>query len=275
MNMNMNLKTRSSSNARRGGFTLIELLVVIAIIAILAALLLPALSRAKLKGQSIACVSNLRQLTIAWSMYADDYRGMLVPNWIFDSRAWIDGATGWVRNPPGTTNPVPIKTGLLFPYNPSLGVYQCPAAVKGPSSAPNPRTVRNYSLQGRMGGANDSDSVKYGVISTEFVLGSAYPQYNRMAQIQLPDPSEAMAFVDESIETIDDGYFSVDTSAGAWMNSPTVRHGQSGVLAFADGHSERWRWRVLNVEQRLDVPAVSPNTTVDLLRLQRAVFRPR
>jgi prepilin-type processing-associated H-X9-DG protein len=108
------------------------------------------------------------------------------------------------------------------------------------------------------------------------VLGSAYPQYKKMTEILLPPPSEAMTFVDESIETVDDGYFAVNYNdqKTQWQNSPTVRHGQSGVLAFADGHSERWRWRVLNVEQDIWAPyAGPPNTLADLQRIQRAVLR--
>jgi prepilin-type N-terminal cleavage/methylation domain-containing protein/prepilin-type processing-associated H-X9-DG protein len=266
---------RAASRCCRG-FTLIELLVVIAIIAILAALLLPALAKAKLKGQSIACVSNLHQLDLAWLMYADDYNGVMVPNWILSPLAWIDGTKGDVSTPIGATNVQALKDGLLFRYNPNVGVYSCPAAIKGPSSAPNVRVVRNYSLEGRMGGANDADHAQYGVPSTVWVLGATYPQYKKMSQIVLPIPSEALTFVDESIETLDDGYFAVNYSnhATEWQNSPTVRHGKSGVMAFADGHSERWRWRVLNVEQGI-YPAYAgpPNTFVDLQRLWRAVFR--
>jgi prepilin-type N-terminal cleavage/methylation domain-containing protein/prepilin-type processing-associated H-X9-DG protein len=266
-----------SARSCRWGFTLIELLVVIAIIAILAALLLPALAKAKLKGQSVACVSNLHQLDLAWIMYADDYGGVMVPNWILDPRAWIDGTKGDVSTPVGATNLEAVKEGLLFKYNPNVGVYICPAALKGPSAAPNPRVVRNYSLEGRMGGANDADHVQYGVQSTEWVLGSAYPQYKKLTDIGKPSPAEAMTFVDESIETVDDGYFAVNDSnhATEWQNSPTVRHGKSGVLAFADGHSDRWRWRALAIEQGIYAPyAGPPNTLFDLQRIWWAVFQP-
>ena len=268
---------KRAATAGRRGFTLIELLVVIAIIAILAALLLPSLSRAKLKGQSVVCVNNLRQLTLSWIMYADDYNGVMVPNWLADHRAWIDGTIGDVSTPQGATNLVSIKKGLLFPYNPNVGVYPCPAAMKGPSSAPKTRVARNYSLEGRMGGASSADCAKYGLpYATDWVLGSAYPQYRKMAEILLPIPSEAMTFLDESIETVDDGYFAVnynDEKTG-WQNSPTARHGKSGVLGFADGHSELWRWRALSIEQGLDAPSAGPpNTLADLQRLQRAVVR--
>jgi prepilin-type N-terminal cleavage/methylation domain-containing protein/prepilin-type processing-associated H-X9-DG protein len=259
------------------GFTLIELLVVIAIIAILAAILLPALARAKSKAQSITCVSNLHQLDVAWIMYADDYNGMLVPNWIRDARAWIDGTKGDVSTPTGATNLIAIREGLLFKYNPNPGVYMCPAALKGPSDAPVPRVVRNYSLEGRMGGATDADNARYGVPTTTWVLGSAYPQYQKMVEVQKPSPAEAMNFVDESIETVDDGYFAVNYNdhRSEWQNSPTVRHGKSGVLAFADGHSERWRWRAISVEQGIYASvAGSPNSTYDLQRIWWAVLRP-
>ena len=267
---------KPASAGRRRGFTLIELLVVIAIIAILAALLLPALSRAKLKGQSITCVNNMHQLSLAWSMYADDYNGFMVPNWILDSRAWIDGTTGDVSTLVGATNLVAVKQGLLFSYNPNVGVYVCPAAVKGPSAAPNVRVVRNYSLEGRMGGASAADHAQYGVQDTTWVLGSTYPQYKKMTEIISPPPSEAITFVDESLETVDDGYFAVNYADRKtdWQNSPTVRHGKSGVFAFADGHSALWRWRVLNVEQGIWAPSGGPpNTTFDLQRIWWVVLR--
>ncbi|MEO6182864.1 MAG: hypothetical protein ABIP71_07160, partial [Verrucomicrobiota bacterium] len=116
-----------------------------------------------------------------------------------------------------------------------------------------------------------------GSSDTSWVLGTKYPQYKKLAEVKNPSPSEAMTFLDESLLTLDDGYFAVNATSqiNEWQNSPTARHGKSAVFAFADGHAERWGWRAISVEQDLDSSATryGPNTTVDLRRVQRAVFR--
>ena len=268
-------------NAVRGGFTLIELLVVIAIIAILASMLLPALSKAKAKTQGTKCMSNLKQLQFGWQMYALDHDGLLVKNWLNSPQAWIGGG---VNSLPGATNQNDIKNGKLFRYNPAYEIYQC-AAANSPKEFPSSINkaqmrgrllVRNVSMQGRMGGSNGTD----GGIDTSWVLGAKYPQYTRDSQIVSPSPSEAMVFLDESKETVDDGYFAVKAPApdgpDLWQNSPTVRHNKGAGFSFADGHAEIWKWQFLNRDQGLDAGVTLPggiNTKKDLDKLKRAVAR--
>ncbi len=243
---------------------------VIAIIAILAGLLLPALARAKLKAQSITCLSNLKQLGLSWQMYAGDNNNLMVNNWVDSATSWTDGIQGNVTTTQGATNVLMLEKGLLWQYNPALGIYQCPTANKGPAAAPKVRLVRNYSMEGRMGGANDPSD------NTTGILGTKYPEYSKLDQVLSPPPSEAFNFVDESLETVDDGYFAIQNVSNEWQNSPTARHGNSGTFAFADGHSERWRWAALSREQTWNATTTQygVNTSADLKRVQYAIFRP-
>ena len=267
------------------GFTLIELLVVIAIIAILAGMLLPALAKAKAKTQGIKCMSNLKQLQLCWQMYALDSDGNMPLNWLGSTQSWIGGNLSTQQ---GATNENDIKNGKLWKYNTSIQLYQCaaanglPTALRANPALRGKRLVRNYSMQGRMGGANASDAQRFSVGDTTWVLGAKYPQYKRESEINNPGPSEAMVFLDESYETLDDGYFAVKAPApdgpNIWQNSPTAsRHNRGAGFSFADGHAEIWRWTGLSSkrDQGLDAPVVigGVSSQRDLDKVKAAVAR--
>jgi len=271
------MKTRSLPQKYRG-FTLIELLVVIAIIAILAGMLLPALSRAKSKAQAINCVSNLRQLALAWTMYFNDNGDRLIPNWLGTTNAWVGGNVAAL---PGATNEADIRNGRLFVYNSSVSIYKDPAAIELPNALKAMKSriprglVRTYSMSGRMGGSDGRD----GGVDTSWVLGTKYPQFRKYSDINGPSPSQALVFVDESKETVDDGYYATQAPPSReWQNSPTARHGRSAAFSFADGHSEVFRWTVLSVDQPLSIQASASrggNSINDLKKMQRTVVPPQ
>jgi prepilin-type N-terminal cleavage/methylation domain-containing protein/prepilin-type processing-associated H-X9-DG protein len=227
------------------GFTLIELLVVIAIIAILAAMLLPALSRAKAKGQGISCTSNAKQLQICWLLYSLDYNDVIVPNALQDSHAWIDGTgASLAYDLPGATNIDTIRRGLLFPYNTQVKIYACPGQQRVESMSRGgllPLTpARSFSISGQMHGGTWN-----GTDVTPIVLRSnpsSAVAYRKVVQINRPAPVNAFVFVDESEYTIDDGYFAVLVNEDTWQNFPAYRHGESATFSFADGHSEIHKW---------------------------------
>jgi len=256
----------------KAGFTLIELLVVIAIIAILAAMLLPALSKAKEKATGISCLSNLKQLTLAAHLYSIDNNDAIIPNMVNDINAWVGGE---VHQLPGATNEVFIRTSKLFPYNQSLGIYRCPAD-RFPVRGANVPRVRSYSLSGMMG-RNSPDAAAS--------VHPGLPENLKFSSVKNPGPSQALFFVEEQSDpqnttstgtSLEDGYFALNYRGNGptmWRNSPASRHGNGGQFSFSDGHVERWRWLEAKTKllKGLDVQGTPP-VDRDLRRILESIY---
>ncbi len=221
-------------------FTLIELLVVIAIIAILAALLLPALSKAKVKAQGIMCMSNGKQLGLAWLMYADDNNGVCCQNMEGgdpNTPSWVLGWENFIPDNTENTNLQMLTQGLLWPYSKSAGIYKCPAdvylALQGTQKLPRLRSLSmNAYIQGN--GYAGSGQTWY----------PNYRCYNKLTDIVNPKPTDLFVFVDEHPDSINDGWLIVDPNTPTkWGNDlPASYHNGACGFTFADGHSEIHRW---------------------------------
>jgi len=235
-----------NTNRRKNtGFTLIELLVVIGIIAILAALLLPVLSLAKARAGVTNCMSNLRQLQYAWHMYVGDNNDS-IPGNDWQTEAGVNGAvrgnlnwvTGWLdpRQADNTDNTniallLDPKWASLGIYTRSARLYRCTAskvtAREGNGKYP---VVRTISMNGWMG-YNTSR------------WNNGYRTFRKAGDIVELSPSDALVFIDERDDSIDDGYFAIDMVVSQIVNFPAGYHRGAGAVTFADGHAEIHLWR--------------------------------
>ena len=229
--MNVTLANVAGRKSIRAAFTLIELLVVIAIVSVLAALLLPVLTRAKATAQGANCASNIRQLAVVWNLYGQDFNGHLpqVDKWV----------VGDMTDPFDSTNALLLvdrNESVFARYVTAPRIYKCP----GDRSV----LARSVSMNGRMGNHPSAPWLGGG--------GSGYQVFAELHQIR--NPAQIYVFVDERSDSINDASFCMDMSntgnsdgVGSsnpyWMiDYPASYHNGSGRLSFADGHVESHRW---------------------------------
>jgi prepilin-type N-terminal cleavage/methylation domain-containing protein/prepilin-type processing-associated H-X9-DG protein len=241
--------------SRNRGFTLIELLVVIAIIAILAAMLLPALSKAKVRAQAVQCMNNSRQLMLAWRMYAEENRDVLPFGYAVgtapDNRPylWVKGLID-VNNDSAQANwdfETTVKQGCLWPFCKSTSIFHCPGDPSTALNAQNQRVprVRSMSMSNWVGGNGDSPSTNY---RGYWGVAGRWHVYRKITEMFKPGPSKTFVILDERKDSINDAYFVTemdgypDPNTTRIIDYPASYHNKAAGFAFADGHSEIHKW---------------------------------
>lgn len=257
--------SRSPRERDSSGFTLVELLVVMAVIGILAAFLLPALSQAKSRAQTVVCMNNLKQLEVCWLMYAHDNRDVMAPNnfvYYVSMGSTNDPSLGednitWCRGiAPLDTNPITAGTSLLYIYNQSQKIYHCPADHSTIVNHPEMLRKRSYNMSNSANCAADNHFRKY---------------------TEIPVPTALFIFIDTAADDIWDSTFGVILPgkypywSDYWLDIPSDRHQRGANISFADGHVEHWTWLAPKTGLRLGQKTYSAADLKDLRRLQQHI----
>jgi len=270
-------------------FTLIELLVVIAIIAVLLAILMPALSRVREQGRRAVCLNHVKTLTLCWIMYADENDDRLVngeaywaptaapaapvptsgphrgePYWVGN-----DCATSYMQ---GEQRPLDIqiqaiRLGALFPYCKTEKVYRCPTGIRG--------EMRTYSTAYGMNGCFDAAGTYSGNQGVR--VGPTVLMVKRRTEIAVPAPAYRLVFLDEGRITPDS--YAIHYLKPSWWDPPFVRHGDGTNASFADGHSDYWKYRgaeTIKIGKMVNPPHnYAPKTDeglADVQKMQKATW---